>query len=163
METISHRITKTRRSFARQGVALWERSFQAGDTFVSETREAGRTFGRFCLREAASWRQLLAAQRGVVIERALDNVAPRSMERGLLVQLNRALEVLQAQVQARLESLDSDLPDLPFEDYEAMTAKAIVAELDKLDEVQCRALYEVESQHKRRATVIRAIEHRLAA
>ncbi len=163
METIRHRMNKSRRAFARQGAALANRSRKATTIFVAETREAGRTFVRFCLREGESWRHHLEEARRQAFQQAVDSLTPPSLQRGALVQLERALQALHEAVKIRIHRLDRQEPQLPFDDFQAMTAKAIVAELDQLDPAQCRALYDLESRNKRRSTVIRAIEHRLAA
>jgi len=163
MESIRHRMNKSRRAFARQGAALVSRSRKATTTFVGETHEAGRTFVHFCLREGESWRHHLDQARRQTVHQVFDSLTPPTLHRGALVHLERALQALRERVQMRIDQLDHKEPELPFENFETMTAKAIVAELDQLDPLQCRALHDLESRNKRRATVIRAIEHRLAA
>jgi hypothetical protein len=57
----------------------------------------------------------------------------------------------------------SEAAALPIPDYDAQTAKDIVAELSRLSADAAKAILEYEKAHKARATVIRAAEQRLVA
>jgi len=50
---------------------------------------------------------------------------------------------------------------MPIAGYDDLTAKQILAELDGLSRTQCETVHEHESKHKKRKTVLRALETRL--
>ncbi|MEC7519919.1 MAG: hypothetical protein VYE22_08640 [Myxococcota bacterium] len=50
---------------------------------------------------------------------------------------------------------------MPIAGYDDLTAKQILAELDGLSRTQCETVREHESKHKKRKTVLRALETRL--
>lgn len=51
---------------------------------------------------------------------------------------------------------------LPINDYDALNVKDILAELPRLTPAQCKAIQEFELAHKKRKTVLAALEARLA-
>lgn len=50
---------------------------------------------------------------------------------------------------------------LPIGDYENLTAKEVLAEIPRLSAAQCQAVYSFERSHRKRKTVLRALEARL--
>lgn len=52
---------------------------------------------------------------------------------------------------------------LPIADYGSLTVKQIVAELPRLSEAQCKVVLEHERAHKKRKTVLHALETRLTS
>lgn len=137
-QQIADRITKTRRGFGKH-TALW--------------------LG-FLRSEARAW-QGLAGDLG---RDFFDALAPRELEREVLTRVDSVLTTVSNSVSQELARLDEDLvTEPPLEGYAEMTARAIVAEIPKLTEADCKALMAFEAQNKSRATVLRAAENRLAA
>lgn len=167
METIATRVTKSRKNFARQTGALWGTTREATNRFARDTSTAAGKFSRATRKEGQGWLSYAAQRRQKLWEQKnLVKVDRTALERGLLVQLAQALDLLQARVAQRLTALvdaDAHDPELPLGDYQSLTAKAIVAQLDELSPEQCREVYAFEEGHKSRATVLRALEQRLAA
>ncbi|NLY94634.1 MAG: hypothetical protein GXY23_11475 [Myxococcales bacterium] len=93
-------------------------------------------------------------------------------EKKVLTSVLDALRELETRIEKRLELLGGDFAAveaaseaaaLPIPDYDAQTAKDIVAELSRLSADAAKAILEYEKAHKARATVIRAAEQRLVA
>ena len=49
---------------------------------------------------------------------------------------------------------------LPIADYDTLSAKAILAEIPRLTEAQCKAVHALERAHKQRKTILAALEAR---
>jgi hypothetical protein len=49
----------------------------------------------------------------------------------------------------------------PIADYDALSAKDVIAELARLSEAQCKTVYEHERTHRKRKTVLKALSARL--
>ncbi|MEZ4767697.1 MAG: phasin family protein [Caldilineales bacterium] len=75
--------------------------------------------------------------------------------------LDKELERLNRKLDAQLK--DKQLAAIPLENYEDLTAKEIIAQLEGLDETGLKAVEEFESAHGQRKTVLREVEHRLQA
>jgi hypothetical protein len=50
---------------------------------------------------------------------------------------------------------------MPIADYEALTAKEILAEVPRLTDAQCKTVFEHERGHRSRKTILKALEARL--
>ena len=75
--------------------------------------------------------------------------------------LDKELERLNRKLDAQLK--DKQLAAMPIANYDDLTAKEIIAQLDELDEVGLKAVEEFETAHGQRKTVLREIDHRLQA
>ena len=75
--------------------------------------------------------------------------------------LDKELERLNRKLDAQLK--DKQLAAMPIANYDDLTAKEIIAQLDELDEVGLKAVEEFETAHGQRKTVLREVDHRLQA
>lgn len=75
--------------------------------------------------------------------------------------LDKELDRLNRKLDAQLK--DKQLAEMPIADYDDLTAKEIIAQLDGLDGAGLKAVEEFESAHGQRKTVLREVEHRLQA
>lgn len=122
-------------------------------------------------RHTTLWRELMRSELDAWQALAHDLAAelvgtltPRRVERQVLTRVDSLLTTAHTSVARELARIDGPgAAAPPLDGYEAMTARAIVATLPKLTEQDCRALMAFEAQHKARATVLRAVESRLAA
>lgn len=73
--------------------------------------------------------------------------------------LDKELDRLNRKLDAQLK--DKQLAAMPIADYEELTAKEIIAQLDGLDEAGLKAVEMFESAHGHRKTVLRELESRL--
>ena len=165
MEKLRLRVQKSRTAWDRQTSVLvgnWQR---AGSEFVNAAGEASTSFGRFVSRESKDW--------GAFVQEAaretpslLDSAKAQELERELLLQLVRLLDSFQGTVQARLRQLSAPAVDsdgvLPLPGYDQLTAREIVARVAELSVAQCEAVREFEDRHKKRATILRALDQRLS-
>jgi hypothetical protein len=106
--------------------------------------------------EAAGWRQYLklrAIDLGLKVRRFPWAVEERVLD-GVQGVVGRADQALKARLEA--------LREAPFADYDALSAKDIVARLEGLPPEQVHAVWEFERTHKARATILRAVEEHLA-
>lgn len=155
-EQLQHRLSRSRRAFARRHRALATTLEQA----AQQTRAATADYVSFVATEGLRWKHF--------VQQRKEAIRSAAVERALLVQLHQALEGLQQQVERRVAELDR--PTLaggstspPLGDYEAMTARELVDALSELDADTCRAVEAYEQAHKQRVTVLRAARRRLAA
>ena len=165
MESLPKKLLRTREALSRQTHTLVGRTAEAGRVFAGDTAEAGRAFARFVDREARGWVGYAAARRkdaAGLANGARTALAPVSVERRALLGLQLALAQLQARVDHRITALDGPARVEPLADYDTLSARAIVAKLADLSAEQIRSLHQIESESKRRATVLRALEQRLA-
>lgn len=75
--------------------------------------------------------------------------------------LDKELERLNRKLDAQLK--EKQLAAMPIANYDDLTAKEIIAQLDGLDETGLKAVEEFESAHGQRKTVLREVDHRLQA
>lgn len=75
--------------------------------------------------------------------------------------LDKELERLNRKLDAQLK--EKQLAAMPIANYDDLTAKEIIAQLDGLDDTGLKAVEEFESAHGQRKTVLREVEHRLQA
>ena len=75
--------------------------------------------------------------------------------------LDKELERLNRKLDAQLK--DKQLAAMPIANYDDLTAKEIIAQLNELDEVGLKAVEEFETAHGQRKTVLREVDHRLQA
>jgi len=162
MEAIEIKLQKSRTQVARQGRAFVSSTRKAGSTFVAETSKATSKLSGFAVKETRGWTGYLTERGAEMVPGELPQVELNAIERSLLVQLSRALELLDAKVACRLARLGDD-DVLPLQQYDTLTARAIVTQLDELSDAQCATVLAFEQANKKRTTVVRAIEQRLAA
>jgi hypothetical protein len=62
METLTHKLTSTRRHLIAETSNFFSRTREAGTTFVTETRQAGAAFARAARGEARGWARYLRAR-----------------------------------------------------------------------------------------------------
>ena len=91
----SHRVTRQRELFAL-------RARKAGTTFTTETRTAGRELVSAVRDEAGAWSKYFREGTSAVT----DAIAPKALERSILVQLNGALKSLEERVRSRIAKLE---------------------------------------------------------
>ncbi len=91
----SHRVTRQRELFAL-------RARKAGSTFTNETRHASRELVSAVRDEAGAWTKYFREGTAVVT----NAVAPKTIERSILVQLDHALKTLEERVRTRIAKLE---------------------------------------------------------
>jgi hypothetical protein len=163
MESIPQKIGRSRQALRRHAHTWLGRTAGAGKAFAGETGEAGRAFWRFLDREARAWREYAWARGRLAAERRRNGrirmpLARPALERETLLRVSRALEAWHRKVEQRLELLE---PANELDAFASMSARELVAKLDGLSVEQLQSLHRSESEGKKRATVIRAIEQRL--
>ena len=124
------------------------------ESFASRLNTSRRALGRFAVREAREWRSygVERARRVRVVGRKA--LRPAAVERALWIRVLAMLEGLRRRVEARLDGEGND-------GLEALPARDLVARLGELSDDECRLVYDRELRHKRRATVLRALEQRI--
>ena len=91
----SHRVTRQRELFAH-------RARKAGTTFTTETRHASRELASAVRDEAGAWSKYVREGTQAVT----NAIAPKTIERSILVQLDVALKTLEERVRTRLAKLE---------------------------------------------------------
>lgn len=91
----SHRVTRQRELFAL-------RARKAGTTFTNETRNASRELVSAVRDEAGAWTKYVREGTSAVT----NAIAPKAIERSILVQFDLALKSLEERVRSRLAKLE---------------------------------------------------------
>jgi hypothetical protein len=204
--------------------SLWlDQTWEAGEVFVAETREASGTFARdldaarhklaatvgqatrglqkAVHKEALDWRSLVLQTRDAYVaawkarlgelehqaSTTREALKPEAVEVTVLESARDLLERAQHKVDERLEQgakpskkpgpargsrkkartpKASKAPSkkaAPIRDYDQLTAKDVATRIQKLSGPQAEAVLDYERARKKRTTVIRAAEQRLAA
>ena len=91
----SHRVTRQRELFAL-------RARKAGTTFTTETRHASRELVTAVRDEAGAWGKYVREGTSVVT----NAIAPKTIERTLLVRVDFALKALEERVRSRIAKLE---------------------------------------------------------
>lgn len=158
---------------------------ERGSFLAESTRDRGVSALGKVRNGAMDFRQTLAARQA-----ELPESAPwfrfAGIERVVLQRFDRVLALFTARVRAEIKRLRQiELPAkaepandvtpkkskkkapaagkrlvLPIADYETLTAREIVAEIPRLSDAQCRTILEFERAHKKRRTVVSALEAR---
>jgi hypothetical protein len=208
----------------RQGSLWLDQTWQAGETFVAESRDAAWTFARDVTeagrkltktlgqatqglqravhKEALDWKALVLKTRDAYIaagkaqlvrfeqqaSSTREALNPETVETTVLQGARDLLGRAQQKVDQRLEQgvaparkrpasagsarskarkprakASAAKAEAPIRDYDRLTAKDLAARVQKLPSPQVAALLDYERARKKRATVIRAAEQRLAA
>jgi hypothetical protein len=187
METLTHRLRATGDHLAREGVAFVTVTRDAGRGFVDTTREAAasavtrtRDAGENILTtarsEADAWRGFLEERRTQLASGVRQWVSLRTIEYRLLRSVHRSIAELDGQLEGRLKELAPEVAEtsptngapapkakrMPIGNYETLTAKEVVARLDRLSAGQIQKVYEHERKSKQRQTVLKAAKQRLS-
>lgn len=208
----------------RQGSLWLDQTWQAGETFVAESRDTAWTFARDVTeagrkltktlghatqglqravhKEALDWKALVLKTRDAYIaagkaqlvrfeqqaSSTREALKPETVETTVLQGARDLLGRAQQKVDERLEQgatparkrpasagsarskarkprpkASAAKAEAPIRDYDRLTAKDLAARVQKLPSPQVAALLDYERARKKRATVIRAAEQRLAA
>jgi len=162
METIEMKLQNSRSNIVRETRAFVSSAKEASTTFAADAGKATGKLGGFAGKETRSWASYLTERGRELGTSSLQMVELGALERGLLSQVSRALDLLSEKVACRLARLgDGDV--LPLQQYDTLSARAIVTQLDELSTAQCATVLAFEQANKKRATVVRALEHRIAA
>jgi hypothetical protein len=186
METLTHRLRATGDHLAREGVAFVTVTRDAGRGFVdttreaaasavSRTRDAGENILTTALSEADAWRGFLEERRTQLASGVRQWVSLRTIEYRLLRSVHRSIAELDGQLEGRLKELATEVAEtspangapakpkrMPIGNYETLTAKEVVARLDRLSAGQIQKVYEHERKSKQRQTVLKAAKQRLS-
>lgn len=176
--SIASRLQQTRQTLGRQGVELVARTRRAARAFGKETREATGHFARAVEGELGG----LSADLRHRSEASLKKVAPVQLQLAFLEHVDTTVGRLREELRKRMDRLAAAtaLPaappttaevaitehvalEAPLPGYESLSAKTIVAKLDRLEPETWEAIRAFEEAHKNRRTVLRAIDRRLAA
>lgn len=180
---------KTRKAGRKFG----EDTRKAGQAFATTTTVASRELVTGIRAEAETWRTTLLASvpTPVIASDASGShlASPKALERELLLQVEQLLGRIVGRVHSRVELLDTlvgpqlpaEVPSTvaaknatkngaehgalvaPFTNYDELSAKEIVARLERMSDEKTAAVHAYELATKKRATVLRAAEVRLAA
>ena len=165
MSKLSNKLVKSRKAWVRQTTALGSTTRRASEAFAADTVDAATKFGKFARTEVKHWAGYIKSTSPEIAIPTVPapDLSASDLERTLLTRLIATLKGLLVRARARLEALDGRGEALPIADYETLTARAILAELDELDAQSCRALRAFEAKNKARTTVLKALDQRLAA
>jgi hypothetical protein len=105
METLASKLQETRQHVTHQGDALVTRARDAGESFVSETRGAGRDFAGLLGHEARRWRRYIARRAALLQHEVRDVLSLPTLERRVLLRVDGTLRTLDARVRERLAAL----------------------------------------------------------
>lgn len=164
MEKLEQKWNESRKAWREHGTAFGARTKRATAAFATDTREAFGDLGEFAREELKAWAgQVLpnGISVNVPVELPPGPFSPREFERAFLSQLVGALDALMTRAKARLAQLDAvELAPLPG--YDTLSAKELVAKLERMKLDKVGAVRAFEGAHKARATVLRACDRRLA-
>lgn len=163
----------------------------AGAKLVRTAGRSAQGFHKVLNKEALDWQALalqtrdayiasLGERRERVGRRALgtrDALRPGAVETNVLQSAHDLLELAQSRVDARLDQVTKPVKAptakkakagakktaSPMRNYDQLSAKDVVSRVQKLSGPQATAVLDYERGRKKRATVIRAAEQRLAA
>ncbi len=106
MESVASKIQETGQHVAKKSDALITRTREAGESFFSEVRDAGRELVVFVRGEAKGWRRFLTQRSSLLESEAREIFAPKALERQILTQVDGALRSIDAKVRQRLLALE---------------------------------------------------------
>jgi hypothetical protein len=200
----------------KHGLLWFQQTYEAGETFASESRAASLIFARdlekagqklatswgrsaqglqkALRREALDWQKLvLKTREGYVeawqqrlhsleaqAESAREALAPEAVEATVLESARDLLVKAQTTVDERIDKAQkpkkaapkaktpkpkaaATKKTVPIRNYDQLSAKDVVSRIQRLSGPQATAVLDYERARKKRATVIRAVERRLAA
>lgn len=105
MENLATKLDGTARHLIDEGQALYARTRDAGQVFVTETEKASAVFLKAARTEARSWARALRRTRGGLTPAAVARLRP-ALERRVLTQVDAALTAAAERVRARLVQLE---------------------------------------------------------
>lgn len=165
----------------------------AGTKFVATTGRSAQTLQSVLHREAREWQALVLKTRDAYVAAAEQRLAraesqalstraalqPGAVEMAVLRSVHELLERAQTGVDARLSQGAKPVAkapskakaakaapktgQIPLRNYDQLTAKDVAVRVQRLSAPQATAILDYERGRKKRATVIRAVEQRLAA
>jgi hypothetical protein len=175
------------------GVTFGRDMNAASSTFVTTAGRSTQSLQKALHREAREWHALVLKTRDAYVAAAERRLAraesqalstreafrPGAVETAVLRSVHDLLERAQSRVDGRLiqgakpVAKTSSKPkgakaapkkgEIPLRNYDQMTAKDLVNRVQRLSAPQATAILDYERARKKRATVIRAVEQRLAA
>lgn len=179
MDTLLGTLRQTRDGFAERGAKL-----------AGATRDRGLRALKKVRGGALDWRRTLKARRTELGDGAHGFFAFAGLQLRVIDGVDRALAGFSDRVRAEMKRLTHrELPRpasepppavvsakrsasktkakpaskrlvLPIADYDTLSAKAILAEIPRLTEAQCKAVHALERAHKQRKTILAALEAR---
>jgi len=165
----------------------------AGTKLASTTARSTTALGNGVRKEMLDWRGLVLKRREAYVKAARDRLASLeqqalgarevlqlgAVETTVLQSTRELLERAQSLVDERLQQgvpaskasvakkeskrTSTKTRQIPVRNYDQLTAKDLVSKVQKLSAPQAAAVLDYELARKKRATVIRAVEQRLAA
>ena len=166
------------------GVAFGDEITSAAGKLVNGTGRSATTLGRAFRKEAINWRDLVIKTQDAYVEAlkaqlnslegraasVLEALRPTALETRVLRTSHDLLGSAQNLVDGRLETATATKAKpatrkagrSPIRNYDQLTAKDVVARIQRLSGQQATALLDYEQTRKNRATVIRAAKQRLA-
>jgi len=179
-------IEKTRKA----GEKFANDTKKAGDAFATTATAATKALTTGLSAEARAWLATIETTSIPALPREFDSSklpTPREVERDVLVRIEKALDVVALRLNNRVKFLDTVTgPQLPantpstkaakataakaaakpagepINGYDDLSAKDIVAKLERLSDEKTAAVIAYENANKKRATVLRAAEQRLS-
>jgi hypothetical protein len=159
-----------RKALAKEAFDWQKLVLQTRDAYVTAVRQqiAGLEAQAVSTREALkpgavevtvlkSTRELLAKAQSTVDDRIENAVEPKKAPA-------RAASKAKARAKAAKKAkTGTKMADAPIRNYDELSAKDVVARVQRLSGPQATAVLDYERSRKKRATVIRAVEKRLAA
>jgi len=183
-----HRLQRQSLLFFQQtrlsGEAFGDEIASAAGKLVNSTGRSATTLGRAFRKEAINWRDLVIKTQDAYVEAlkaqlnslegraasVLEALRPTALETRVLRTSHDLLGSAQNLVDGRLETATATKAKpatrkagrSPIRNYDQLTAKDVVARIQRLSGQQATALLDYEQTRKNRATVIRAAKQRLA-
>jgi hypothetical protein len=175
------------------GVTFGRDMGAAGTKFAATTGRSTQALQGALHREAREWQALVLKTRDAYVAAAEQRLAraesqalstraalqPGAVETAILRSVHDLLERAQAGVDARLSQgakpaakapskakaakAAPKAGQIPLRNYDQLTAKDVATRVQRLSAPQANAILDYEKARKKRATVIRAVEQRLAA
>lgn len=162
MNTVTAKLQDSRAHLGREARVFVSSTRRAGAAFAVDTQHATSQLAGVAREEVGQWTAYVASQLRALRPPELPKPDLGKLEHELWSGVLHVLDLAHGRVARRLAQL-GDGEVLPLAEYDTLSARAIVSKLDALSSAECATVLAFEQSHKKRATVLRALEHKLAA
>ncbi|MGO9711377.1 MAG: hypothetical protein ACLQBL_21115 [Polyangiaceae bacterium] len=106
MDSVVSKLQETGHHVVKKSDLVFARTREAGKTFISEVRDAGREIAVLVKSEAKGWRRFLTQRTTRLRVDASAVFTPKTFERELLSRVDGTLRTLDAKVRERIAALE---------------------------------------------------------
>lgn len=106
MDSVVSKLQETGHHVVKKSDSVFARTREAGKTFISEVRDAGREIAVLVKSEAKGWRRFLTQRTTRLRVNASAVFTPKTFERELLSRVDGTLRTLDAKVRERIAALE---------------------------------------------------------